>query len=102
MRAAERRDGPTTGSALDEAERHEIRLVAVLDCVRLLAKRRGERIQPDRSTAVLLRDRPQQLAVESLQACLVHLEQLERLARDGGRDRTLVPNLGDVADPTQD
>ena len=44
----------------------------------------------------------QQLAVGALEALVVDLEELERLARDLVRDRALVPDLGDVADAAED
>ena len=102
MGAAERGDGAAARRSLDEAELQEIRLVHVLDRVRLLAQGGGERVEPDGTAVVLLDDRPQELAVEPLEPRLVDLEQLERLTRDRGRDRALVPYLGDVPDPAED
>jgi hypothetical protein len=45
---------------------------------------------------------PQAARGRTLEACLVDLEQLERLLGDLGRDRRRVPHLGDVADAAQD
>src|SRR6266550_2970826 len=100
--AAERGDRAAAGRPLDEAELQEVRLVHVLDRVRLLAERRREGAEPDRATAVLLRDRPQELAVEPLEPNLVDLEQFQRLPRDGGRDGALMPHLRDVPDAAED
>src|SRR5919201_3846788 len=88
--------------ALDEAELEEVRLVDVLDRFLLLAERDRERREADRAAAELDRDRVEQLAVGALEADRVHLVQLERLEWDLERDRSLVPDLGDVADPAQD
>ena len=87
---------------LQEAELEQVRLVDVLDRVRLLAERHRERREPDRAAAELLDDRAQQLAVEPLEAGLVDLEQLERLLGDLARDDAGVAHLGDVAHAPQD
>ena len=88
--------------ALQEAELEQVRLVHVLDRVGLLAERDRERREPDRAAAELVRDRPQELAVDALEAGLVHLEELERLPRDRERDDARVADLRDVADAAQD
>ena len=82
VRAAELRDHAAARGALDEAELEQVRLVDVLDRVRLLAERDGERREPDRAAVELLDDRAQEVAVDPLEPELVDLEQLERLARD--------------------
>ena len=102
VRAAELRDRAPARRALDEAELQQVRLVDVLDRVRLLAERRGERREADRPAVELVGDRAQQLARLAVEALLVDLEQLERLARDLGRDRALVAHLGDVAHAAED
>jgi len=58
--------------------------------------------RPDRAAAELDDDRVQELAVEVLEAEVVHVEQDERFRRDLGRDRARVTHLGDVADATED
>src|SRR6266516_4589868 len=58
--AAERGDRAAAGRPLDEAELQEVRLVHVLDRVRLLPERRGERVETDRAAGVFLDDRAQQ------------------------------------------
>ena len=68
--------------ALQEAELEKVRLVHVLDRVRLLAERDGERRETHGPAAELEEHRLEKIAVGSLQAELVHLEELERLARD--------------------
>ena len=102
MCAAELRDRAAARRALDEAELQEVRLVHVLDRVGLLAERRGERRQADGAAVELLPDRAQELTVGPLEPGLVDLEQLERLGGDRGRDRSLVADLGDVADAPED
>src|SRR5205807_790934 len=47
-------------------------------------------------------DRKQQLTCLAIEPLLVDLEQVQRLARDLGRDRALVPDLRDVAHATED
>ena len=74
MRPAQLGDHATARRALDEPELQEVGLVDVLDRVRLLAERRSERVEPDRAAAVLLRNRPQQLAIEPFEPCLVDFE----------------------------
>src|SRR5439155_3244373 len=76
--------------------------VDVLDRVRLLAERDGERRQPNRAAAELADDRAEQLAVHVLEPLLVDREQRERLACDGRRDRAIVLHLRDVADAFED
>ncbi len=49
-----------------------------------------------------MRDRRQQLAIDALEPCPVHLEEIECLLRDLDRDRTRVANLGDVANASED
>ena len=88
--------------ALEEAELEQVRLVDVLDRLRLLAERDGERREPDRPAAELLDDAAQELAVEPLEAGAVDLEQRERLLGDLRRDDALVAHLGDVAHAAQD
>ena len=88
--APELRHDAAARRALQEAELEQVRLVDVLDRVRLLADRGGERREADRAAVELLDDRPQQRAVDALEPALVDLEQVERLARDLGRDRALM------------
>ncbi len=102
MRPSERGDRAAARSSLQEAELQEVRLVDVLDRVRLLAQRRRERVEADRAAGVLLGDRPQQLAIEPFEPRFVDLEQLERFARDRRRDHSLVTHLGHVSHATQD
>src|SRR5581483_9742349 len=93
VRAAERGDRPPARRALDVAQLQQVRLVDVLDRLLLLAERRRERRQPDRTAVELHRDRAQELARLAVEALLVDLEQPERLAGDLRRDRAAVPHL---------
>ena len=56
----------------------------------------------DGAAAELERDRLEQLAVDPLEALRVDLVKLECLPSDVGRDRALVPHLGDVPDAPED
>ena len=68
MGAAEIGDHAAARCALEEAELEQVGLVDVLDRLRLLAERDGERREPDRSAAELDRDRAEELAVGPLEA----------------------------------
>ena len=74
------RGRPPARRALDQAALEQVGLVDVLDRVLLLAHRDRERREPDRAAAELLADRAQDLAVEAVEARVVDLEQVERLA----------------------
>src|SRR5579859_5822455 len=102
MLAAELRDRAAARRALDEAELQQIRLVDVLDRVGLLAERNSERGQADRPAVELHDDRAQELTRLAVEPEGVHLEELERLARDVVRDRTLMAHLRDVAHAPED
>ena len=102
MLAPEVGDHPPARGPLEEPELQEVRLVDILDRVGLLAERDRERREPDGTAAELRRDRVEQLPVDPLEALLVDLEELECLLRDLGRDRALVPHLGDVAHAAED
>src|SRR5581483_10190349 len=93
--APEQRDDAAARRALQEAELEQVRLVDVLDRLRLLAERDGEVRESDRPAVEPFDDRPQELAVEALEARFVDLEEGERLVGDLGRDRARVPHLGD-------
>ena len=82
MLAAERGDDAAAGGPLEETELEQVRLVDVLDRVRLLAQRDRQRGKPDRAAVEALDDGAQQLAIDRLEATLVDLEQLEGLAGD--------------------
>ncbi len=102
MLAAQRGNHPPARRALQEAELEQIRLVDVFDRVRLLAERDRERREADGPALELVRDRVEQIAVDALEADVVHFEQLEGLGRDVQRDLTAVTNLGDVSDAPED
>jgi hypothetical protein len=57
---------------------------------------------PSPTAAPYFRDRPQELAVEPLEPGLVDLQQLQRFARDGGRDGALMAHFRDVPDAAED
>src|SRR5262249_26278849 len=101
VRPAEVRDDAAAWRALDEPQLEQVRLVDVLDRVRLLAESDRQRRQADRTAAELADDRLEQGPVDALETVLLDLEQVERLVRDLGRDGALVAHLGDVADAPQ-
>ena len=80
--APESGDHPAARRSLEEPELEEVRLVDVLDGVALLAERDRERRETDRAAAELVEHGVEELAVGALEADLVDLEQLERLAGD--------------------
>src|SRR5581483_6936145 len=102
VRLSELGDDAAAGRPLQEAELQQVGLVDVLDRLGLLPERDRKRREPNRAAAEPLHDAAEELAVEPLESCAVHLEQGERLLRDGGRDRALVPHLGHVADAAED
>jgi hypothetical protein len=86
---------------VEEAGLDEERLVHVLDGVPFLVDGGGQAVDADRAAAELVDDRPQQLAIDLVEAVLVHLEQLQRRARHITRDAAVGPHLRVVADPSQ-
>ena len=100
--AAESSDRPAPRRPLEEAELEEIRLVDVLDRVRLLSKRNRERRETHGAATELVGHGREQLAICALEARLVDLQQLERLSRDVEGDRARVADLGNVANPAKD
>src|SRR6188508_1109689 len=97
MLPAERRDDAAAWGPLEETELEQIRLVDVLDRVRLLAQRDRQRGQSHRAAVEALHDGTQELAIHGLEAALVDLQQLEGLAGDVRCDRSVVPDFGDIA-----
>src|SRR5205814_128657 len=81
---AELRDDSAAGGSLQEAELEQVRLVDVLDRVRFLAEGDGQGREADRPAFELLDHGAQQSPVGPLEAALVDLHQLERLAGDLG------------------
>ena len=59
------------------------------------------RVEADRAAAELVDDRPQQPAIDLVEAVLVHLEQLQRRVRDVERDRAVGAHLRVVAHAAQ-
>ena len=71
MLPAEVRDDAAARRSVQEAELEQVRLVDVLDRLRLLAERDRERRQADGTAAELVDEGAQQLTIESLQPGLV-------------------------------
>src|SRR5437773_8090522 len=82
---------------LEIALLHQVRLVDVLDRLGVLAQRRRERFEPDRTAGELVHDRREEHAVDGVETLVIDLERGERLARYGERDASIVPDLGEVA-----
>ena len=68
--------------AFQEAGLDEKRLVDVFERVALLAERRRQAADADRTAAELVDDRAQQPPIDLVEAVLVHLEHRQRLLRD--------------------
>src|ERR1700680_2565150 len=66
--------------ALQEALLDEVGLVKVLERAGILPHPRGQALQPGRAAVVVGDQRAEELAVHVLEAVLVHLEILQRLA----------------------
>ena len=91
----------TTRRPLEVALLHQVRLVHILDRLRVLAERRRQRFETDRAAGELIDDRSEKRAVHGVEPLVVDLERGERLARDGERHPTVVPHLREVADPLE-
>src|ERR1700732_4220818 len=89
------------GSAVQKADLDEKGLVDFLDGVRLLGKRRAQRIQAHGAALVLLDNGEQQFAVDFVEAVAVDFEHAERGLRGGQIDRAGGAYLGIVADAAQ-
>src|SRR5690242_18005751 len=70
----EMRYGPSPRSAIQEADLHEERLVDLFDRVGFFGEGRRQRVHADGTTLVLVDDGQQQLAVDLVEAVLVHFE----------------------------
>ena len=80
---------------LEQAALEQVGLVDVLDRVRLLADRDGERREPDGAAAEVRADGREDLAVQAIQALVVDLEEVERGARGVGVDVPTPMDLGE-------
>jgi hypothetical protein len=76
---------------------HQVRLIHVLDRLRILAEGRRERFEAHGATGELVDDRREQRAVDSVEALVIDLERGERLARDRERHSPVVSHLREVA-----
>src|SRR5437764_14810343 len=74
--------GPPPGRPLDQTALEKVGLIHVFDRVLLLLDRGGQRREAHRTTGELLANRAQDLAVETVQALAVDVEQLQRRYRD--------------------
>ena len=96
MLVAETGEHAAPRRAAQEAALQQVGLVDLLDGVRLLAYGVGQRGQPHRAAIVLLEDDGEDLPVHPVQTFLVHLEQVQGLARHLRRDAALVAHLGEI------
>src|SRR5687767_5671581 len=95
------RGHPAPRCALEVTLLEQVRLVDVLDRLRVLADRGSKCFEADRTTVELVRYRPEEAAVAVIEAGVVHLERRERLARDREGDVSVVAHLRVIADPFQ-
>src|SRR5258708_170115 len=79
----------------------EVGLVDVLDSLRLLGQRGGDRVQSDRAALELQDQGLQQLAIHRLEADLVNFQHGKRLPCDLDGSPTVAAHLSEVADPAQ-
>ena len=91
MREGLAREHAPARGARDEALLQQIRLDDLLDGVARLRQRGGERLDPDRTAAVIHGDAAQIAMIERIEPALVHFELRERavgkLGIDGARPR---------------
>ena len=93
---------PAARSARDEGDLHQIRLVHVFNSAAVLAYRRGERVQTDRSAAELVNHRQYDFGVDRVKPQLVNLHFAERMVGNLIVYHALALDLGKVADALQD
>ena len=101
MAVRQRRRDPAARGPLQEALLDQERLQHVLDGVALLADRRREVVDADRSAGELLEHRAQELAVHHVEARHVDVEHHERVVGDLARDLAFGAHLGEVAHAAQ-
>ena len=92
---------PPARCPLQKAELEKIRLVDVLDRLRLLTHRGGQRRQPDRPTLKLRRQGGQDRDVQLVQPPLVDLEQRQGELGGLAADATVATYLGVVANSAE-
>src|ERR671918_1836480 len=85
---------PSTRRPAEEPQLEEIRLHDVLDGVGLLPHGGCEGREPHRSAAELVDERLEDRVVQSVQAPIVDLEDLQARRGDLERDRTVAAHLG--------
>src|SRR5207248_3235418 len=95
------RGGPSAGRPLDQAPLEQVGLVDVLNRVLFLAHGHRKRREPDRAATELLADRPQDLAIETVEPLVVDLEQIQRRGRYGLRHDTALADLRVVTHPLE-
>src|SRR5436190_2097106 len=89
---------PATWCALQEPALEEVRLVDVLDRVRLLLHGDRECGEADRAAAELAADRAEDLAVQAVQALVVDFQEVQRQAGGVDVDHAAAADLRVVAD----
>src|SRR6266850_7323669 len=102
MRIRQRRRHPTLRGADEETFLDEERLVDVLDRVPLLADRRRERVEPDRTPRELVDDGEEERAVHLVEARFVDVEEPERVPGHGPVDPALRAHVGEVTYPAEE
>ena len=79
----------------------QVRFNHVLEGGRVIAHRRGDRLESDRPATVGVEDRPQVLAVELVEPFPIDTFESERLLDDLRRDLALRPDLCEVPNPPE-
>ena len=92
---------PAARRARDKAELHQVRLVHVLDGVRVLVDGRSERFQTRGAAVKLFNERAEQTAVGVVQPQFVDVHLLQSVARVCKRDGSVALDGGKIAHALQ-
>src|SRR5262245_43155478 len=95
-------DAAAARGAIEESDLHQVRLVKLFDGVPLLAQGRGDGIDADRTPVELFLDRQQYLPVEAVEPVAIHLQTLQVALGDDIGDRSILFDLGEVSDPSEE
>ena len=90
-------DAAAAGRARQKALLQQIRLIDILERYGLLADRRRERLETDRSAVVKLDDAAQHPPISRIEPQLVHFEAQQRGIGDFFRDDTISAHLRIIA-----
>jgi len=102
MCICQRRGCSSAGSASQESELDQERLVHVLDGVFLLAHGHGQGLDPHRAAGELLDDGLQDPAIHLVESPLVHVQAVQRIMGHTPVNRAVSQDLGEVPHPPQE